>query len=107
MNELRPPAKNLDYIPLPNLDLVDFNKNKFIGAKPVGALPSMHIMATRECPFHCTFCNKSVWVHTVRFRKPELILEEIKWLHEKYGVKEIFFQDDTFNLNRKWAELDI
>lgn len=33
-----------------------------------------------------------------------MVIEEIKWLHEKYGVKEIFFQDDTFNLNRVWAE---
>lgn len=104
MNELRPLAKNLDYIPLPNLDLVDFNKNKFVGAEPVGAQPTMYIMASRGCPFHCTFCNKSVWGNTARFRKPELVIEEIKWLHEKYGVKEIFFQDDTFNLNRKWAE---
>lgn len=104
MNELRPPAKNLDYIPLPNLDLVDFSKNKFIGAEPVGAQPTMYIMASRGCPFQCIFCNKSVWGNTARFRKPELVIEEIKWLHEKYGVKEIFFQDDTFNLNRKWAE---
>jgi len=104
INEPRPLAKNLDYIPLPNLDLVDFNKNRFVGAQPVGAQPTMYIMASRGCPFHCTFCNKSIWGNTARFRKPELIIEEIKWLYEKYGVKEIFFQDDTFNLNRKWAE---
>ena len=104
MNEPRPMAEDLDYIPLPNLDLVDFNKKKFVGAEPVGAQPTMYIMASRGCPFHCIFCNKSVWGNTARFRKPELVIEEIKWLHEKYGVKEIFFQDDTFNLNRKWAE---
>ena len=102
--EPRPLAKDLDYIPLPNLDLVDFNKDKFAGTDPVGARPTMYIMASRGCPFQCIFCNKSVWGNTVRFRKPELIVEEIKWLHGKYGVKEIFFQDDTFNLNRKWAE---
>ncbi len=104
MNEPRPLVENLDYIPLPNLDLVDFNKKKFAGVEPVGALPSMYIMASRGCPSQCIYCNKSVWGHAVRFRKPELVIEEIKWLHEKYGVKEIFFQDDTFNLNRKWAE---
>lgn len=104
VNAPRPRAENLDYIPLPNLDLVNFSRNKFTGAEPVGAYPTMHIMASRGCPFQCIFCNKSVWGNTVRFRKPELILEEIKWLHEKYGVREIFFQDDTFNLNREWAE---
>ncbi|HAF96157.1 MAG TPA: hypothetical protein DER10_04645 [Elusimicrobia bacterium] len=104
MNPQRPAAMNLDYIPLPNLNLVNFSRNKFTGAEPVGAYPTMYIMASRGCPFHCIYCNKSVWGNTVRFRRPELILEEIKWLHEKYGVKEIFFQDDTFNLNREWAE---
>jgi len=104
VTEARPPVMNLDYIPLPDLDLVGFTQNKFRGAEPVGALPTMYIMASRGCPFHCTFCNKSVWGQRTRFRKPELIIEEIKWLHDKYGVREIFFQDDTFNLNRKWAE---
>lgn len=101
-NPPRPQAANLDYIPLPDLSLV--NLKKFSGADPVGAYPSMFIMASRGCPFHCTFCNKSIWGTNVRFRKPELIIKEIEWLHDKYGIREIFFQDDTFNLNRKWAE---
>ncbi len=102
MNEPRPLAENLDYLPLPNLDLVDISK--FTGVPPVGAYPSAYTMASRGCPFHCTFCNKSVWGNRVRYRKPERVIEEIKWLHEKYGMREIFFQDDTFNLNREWAE---
>jgi radical SAM superfamily enzyme YgiQ (UPF0313 family) len=104
INEPRPRIKDLDYIPLPNLDLVGFKENKFVGANPVGAQPSMYIMASRGCPYQCTFCNKSIWGNTTVFRKPEMIVREIQWLHEKYGIKEIFFQDDTFNLNRKWAE---
>lgn len=104
INEPRVAAMNLDYIPLPNLDLVGFNKNKFRGVEPVDALPTMYIMASRGCPFQCIYCNKSVWGYNTRFRKPKLIIKEIKWLHDKYGIREIFFQDDTFNLNRKWAE---
>lgn len=104
INEPRPRHKDLDYIPLPNLDLVGFDGKKFTGAEPVSAHPSMYIMASRGCPYQCTFCNKSVWGNTAIFRKPESIVREIEWLHEKYGIKEIFFQDDTFNLNRNWAE---
>lgn len=102
MNSPRPLAENLDHIPLPNLDLVDISR--FVGAVPVGALPTAFIMASRGCPFHCTFCNKSVWGNTARFRRPELVIEEVKWLHQRGGAREIFFQDDTFNLNREWAE---
>lgn len=104
INEARERAKDLNHIPLPNLDLVGFNGDKFPGANPVGAHPSMYIMASRGCPYQCTFCNKSIWGSTTVFREPESIVREIQWLHEQYGVKEVFFQDDTFNLNRKWAE---
>ena len=101
VNKPRPLSHDLDYIPLPNLDLV--NLSRFYGIRPVGAYPSMYIMASRGCPFRCTFCNKSVWGSTLRVRKPNLVIEEIRWLHQKYGVNEIYFQDDTFNINRKWA----
>lgn len=101
-NPPRPYAENLDYLPLPDLGLV--NLKMFAGADPVGAYPSMFIMASRGCPFQCTFCNKSIWGDKVRFRSPELVVREIEWLHERYGVREIFFQDDTFNLKRSWAE---
>lgn len=103
INPSRPYAEDLDYIPLPNLDLIG-GIERFMGAPPTEARPSMFIMASRGCPFHCTFCNKSVWGSRVRFRKPEAIIREIEWLHNKYGVREIFFQDDTFNLNRQWVE---
>ena len=104
INEQRPRSKDLDYIPMPNLDLAGFNENKFPGPEPVGAHPSMYIMASRGCPYQCTFCNKSIWGNTTIFRKPDSIIKEIEWLHGKYGIKEIFFQDDTFNLNREWAK---
>lgn len=104
INPPRTPAENLDYIPLPNLDLAEFNKKNFKGIEPVIALPSMYIMASRGCPFQCIYCNKSIWGFKTRFRKPELIVREIEWLNFRYGVKEIYFQDDTLNLNRQWLE---
>jgi len=104
INEPRPRATDLDYVPLPNLDLVGFREDKFTGSYPVGAHPTMDIMASRGCPYRCTFCNKSIWGTVTTFRKPEHVIREVQWLHEEYGVKEVFFQDDTLNLNRKWGE---
>ena len=101
MNESRHLVENLDYVPLPNLDLVDLNK--YVGAN-YETDQSMFIMASRGCPSQCTFCNKSVFGHKVRYRKPSKIIDEIRWLHKNYGVSEVFFTDDTFNLNRKWIE---
>jgi len=61
-------------------------------------------MCSRGCPFDCIYCNKSIFGKDVRFRKPEKIIEEIKWLHEKYDINHIYFQDDTFNLKSSWIE---
>ncbi|KKL20409.1 hypothetical protein LCGC14_2455750 [marine sediment metagenome] len=61
-------------------------------------------MASRGCPYQCTFCNTPLfWGKKIRYRDPEKVIGEVKHLHEKYGINEIFFQDDTFNLNHKWA----
>lgn len=97
-NADRPYAINLNHIPLTDLSLVDINRYSGMG----DGSKSMFIMASRGCPFQCTYCNKSVFGSKVRFREPDAIIKEIQWLHEQYGINHIYFQDDTFNLNRKW-----
>jgi len=89
---------DLDSLPLPNLDLI--NLRKFRGPYPPARLPSMYIMTSRGCSFRCVFCSKSVFGNTVRYKSPERVIEEIKWLRGRWGVKEIFFYDDTFNLDQ-------
>ncbi len=91
-----------DDIPMPDYDMVKLDQ--YCGIVPIGNPPSMAIMASRGCPYHCRFCNTPVfWGSTIRYRKPESVVDEVAWLHTKYGVGEIFFQDDTFNVNHEWA----
>jgi len=98
----KPDIKNIDDIPMPDYSLVDLDR--FSGVEPIGAVPSMAIMASRGCPFHCTFCNTPIfWGKKVRYRDPMMVVNEVEFLHDEYGVAEIFFQDDTFNLNHEWA----
>jgi len=94
--------ENIDSIPFPAFELVD-RIGKYPGAAPVLKPPTMHIMASRGCPFKCTFCSsRNVWGHVVRFRSAGNIVDEVEMLRVKYGINEIFFQDDTMNVNRKW-----
>ena len=95
--------EDIDDIPQLHYNLVDLDK--FPGISPVGAVPSMSMMASRGCPFKCSFCNTPIfWGKKVKYRDPKLVVDEIDFLHQQYKVKEIFFQDDTFNLNDEWAE---
>lgn len=97
----RAPVADLDSLPFPALDLAG-DLSRYPGAQPVLKSPSMHLMASRGCPYRCTFCSKSVFGSTVRFRSPLNIVDEMEWLHTQFGINEIFCQDDTMNVNRRW-----
>lgn len=107
INPPREFIQDFDYIPLPNLDLIGGKEGikKYNGPYPQGQRPAMYIMASRGCFGKCKFCNTPVfWGSRIRTRKPESVVSEIEWLHNMYGIKEIYFQDDTFNANKQWAE---
>ncbi|MBN1962226.1 MAG: methyltransferase domain-containing protein [Deltaproteobacteria bacterium] len=92
---------NLDDLPFPAYDLAG-DLNRYPGANPVLKPPSMHIMASRGCPYRCIFCTHAVFGKKIRFRSPSNIIDEVELLHKSYGINEIFFQDDTMNVNRDW-----
>lgn len=68
--------------------------------------PMVQIFGGRGCPFLCTFC---CWTQTFmgrkyRMRSPSNIVDEMKWVEENLPeVREVFFEDDTFTLNKKWV----
>jgi radical SAM superfamily enzyme YgiQ (UPF0313 family) len=93
-NAERSNIENLDDLPPPAYHLMPMKKYR----PAVGSykrLPSMSIFATRGCPGRCTFCHRA-FKGKIRSRSAKKIVEEIKLLKEKYGVKEINFYDDTF-----------
>jgi len=100
-NDDRPPIEDLDALPLPAYDLIG-DLHLYPGVAPVRQQPSMHVLASRGCPFQCVYCNKSVWGSRVRFREPTRVVDEIELLHTRHGIREIYFQDDTMNLRRGW-----
>jgi anaerobic magnesium-protoporphyrin IX monomethyl ester cyclase len=63
-------------------------------------LPHANIIGARGCPYQCIFCHTDR--HT-RMRSAENIVDEIQWLVENQGVKDIAFWDDTFTLSEKRA----
>jgi anaerobic magnesium-protoporphyrin IX monomethyl ester cyclase len=66
--------------------------------------PMASLMASRGCPYACDFC---VWIHSYyndhryRVRDPQDVAQEARWLVETFGMRSLYFDDDTFNIGRR------
>jgi len=62
-------------------------------------------MTTRGCPFSCTFCGSpKFYDRRIRYRSPENVAQEIKYLIENFNVREIHFFDDNLTFKREHVE---
>ncbi|MBU0468318.1 MAG: radical SAM protein [Candidatus Omnitrophica bacterium] len=63
----------------------------------------MPMLATRGCPFKCSFCSSSnMWQQKWIPRDPKLIVEEIRKYIKLYNVTNIDFYDMTTIINKEW-----
>lgn len=93
--------KDLDFLPLPARDL--FPLEKYIPLpNQYKRLPLANMIVIRGCPYVCTFCDQAAT--TARRRSPQKVVDEIKEIVTKYGVKEISFWDDTMSYHKKWMK---
>ena len=90
-------AMDLDSLPLPARDLIDYS-----------GYPTIGVMASRGCPYRCTYCQPTVerlFGTCVRKRSPERVAEEIERALSLAGDKDISFKDDTLTLyDEDWFE---
>lgn len=98
MTKPRPFIQNLDEIPFPARDLVDYERYRWNGVLEAPML------TTRGCTFQCQYCSSSEMMgRRYRMRSVQNVIDEIKEVQEKYHVRDIEFIDDTFTLNMKRA----
>ena len=66
-------------------------------------MPYGAIYTSLGCPYSCIFCciNAPFGKSGIRYRSPELVVEEIGLLTDKYGIKNIKIADELFILNEK------
>ncbi len=90
---------DLDSVPFPNRDIVPWGW--YIEAW-YSRRPFMNMMTSRGCPYHCSFClwPQSMYGHKQRFRSVDNVIEEIRFLVNRYGVKELNVDDGTFTTNK-------
>ena len=91
--------QNLNVLPLPAYNLLPINKYRPARGS-YKRIPAMSMITSRGCPGKCTFCSKTLGNQLV-FKSAERIFEEIQYLINNYGIKQILFYDDTFTV---WKE---
>jgi radical SAM superfamily enzyme YgiQ (UPF0313 family) len=91
---------DLDALPLPAYDLVDFADYKLgVHGLFFRRTPLTSMITSRGCPFKCTFCAKTALTgFTWRARSAVSVLNEIEVLVTRYGIREIHFEDDNIAL---------
>lgn len=89
---------DLDKYPFPAYHLVDF-KNYFPAVGSYHNYPAINMLMTRGCPGKCVFCNSART--TLRSRSPARVVEQIRLLRDKFGIRQIQFYDDTFTVFKK------
>jgi hopanoid biosynthesis associated radical SAM protein HpnJ len=66
--------------------------------------PFISLYTSRGCPAMCTFC---LWPqthsgHRWRLRSDDDVVNEVQWAKDNFpGLKEVFFDDDTFNYKKE------
>lgn len=61
-----------------------------------------HIMTSRGCPFHCTFCaSHQVHGRKMRYHSTERVFADIRRLVSEYAARTLIFQDDHFMADKE------
>jgi len=90
------PVMHLDSLPFPDWDTLPLDDYSFSPILP--GLPFTFVLASRGCPYKCSYCPYKV-CNEYRVRKPEKVIEELKYLKERYQIKAFYFRDPCFSIN--------
>lgn len=103
-NPPRPLIEDLDSIPFPAYHLMKMKKYRISfyddGLMGKYRQPYGTINTARGCPYDCIFCSSNKLVgRKWRPRSAESVVEELKFLEDKYQREVVDFRDDTFSLD--------
>ena len=103
-NDVRELIRDLDTIPFPDKKLYSDTMTDFGG--------SYRTIASRGCPFNCSYCHNSMlrklynspkrfW----RVRSVDNVIEELRSAKNKNKISSVFFTDDLFPYDIKWLSV--
>ncbi len=93
----RPFIENLDELPMPAWDLLpNFPQGYTSSALRFKQFPSACLITSRGCFGKCIFCDTAVFGQKHRYFSADYVLDMIKDMLFRFGVKDISFYDDIF-----------
>lgn len=93
-------VSDLDSLPIADRELLDTFPRYLDGL-------ALNVSAIRGCPFRCTFCQPTLFNlfgKKIRSRTPENVVSELELLYRRYKIRDFFFVDDLFTVNKGWLE---
>lgn len=105
---------NLDRLPFADRDLFIEEWRKYgydlnspeVPFVPELPAPFVTIIAGRGCQYKCNFCKPMedfLFGKGTRRRSVQSVINELKWLYEKYHFASFMFHDDCLTEDRKWV----
>lgn len=97
--------RTLDQIPEPAWDLFPLDSYwRYADFFGIHRGRSMPMLATRGCPYKCSFCSSpQMWTTRYLVRDPEEVVDEIERYVQRYGIESVNFVDLTAVTKRKWT----
>lgn len=100
---VRPAEDNLDALPFPDRELL-FEQDKFTRQSGI-----KHFITSRGCPYDCTYCFNHALAEVYRGKGKRLrqmsvdrVIEEVRWVQERYPMQFAVFLDDLFIVYADW-----
>lgn len=94
--------KDLNTIPFPARHLLPMDLYQSKEDLFAMRYPSTTMVTSRGCPGICKYCSiHAVWGYSWRGRSAKNVVDEIELLVANFGIKEIYFSDDSMSVDKK------
>lgn len=94
-NPDRPFIKDLDALPFPAHHLMSLQNLRHNGKLLIP------LVSSRGCVYWCDFCSTvRMFGRGYRMRSAKNVVDEMQYVHDKYGVDQVTFYDDAFSVDR-------
>jgi anaerobic magnesium-protoporphyrin IX monomethyl ester cyclase len=102
-NPIPAPESNLDVLPFPDRHLL-FERDAFTRQSGI-----KHFITSRGCPYDCTYCFNHALAQVyggkgrrLRQMSVDRVIEEVKWVQDRYPMQFVVFLDDLFIVHLDW-----